>query len=418
MKTMVALNRGEVAMGKGRVAITGIGLITAIGVRVEEFAESLFSGKCGASELQDERIDTSSLRSRTAYRIAAPIEELLPTKKAYLDRCSALTLAACWLALKDGGLEVTDDVSTSIGICHGTAYGCEDSMLIFWERIFKRGFRGASSIMFTHAYMNTPISLAAIEFNLKGYHCCYSAGMISGMQAIAGGTMALLRSLSRRVLAGGTEAFSVLPFVAIYARNELSPNDDGVELMRPFDVLRNGWVMGEGACMLLLETEEAACERGAKIKGYICGIGASQSAGDDMNSFSKAVFESMHMALRMAEIEPSGVGWVCASANGSRWDEAEAIAIERLFGSDVPVSSIKAAAGETVGAGGAIGVSAAVVSFAHLKIPPTLFTTKPCASMRLIVGEPLSWDGDKPVLVNSVDRNGGVMSIVVAPPKA
>lgn len=403
-----------------RVAITGVGLITSIGIQRDEFAQNLFLGKCGISQIQgDQGLDMTTLRSRTAYRVTAPIDELLPTKKAYLDRCSALTIASCWLALRDGGIEVTDEESPNFGICHGTAYGCEDSMLIFWERILKRGFRGASSIMFTHAYMNTPISLAAIEFNLKGYHCCYSAGMVSGTQAIAGGAMAIKRSLAKRILAGGSEAFSALQFMANYLAGELSPNDDGEEMMRPFDVSCNGWVMGEGACMVLLEDEEAAKQRGAKVLGYIDGVGAAQPPNaNSANSLSDAIVRSMVGALQAAGIEPKQVGWICASANGSkRIDEAEAIAIRQVFGNAIPVSSQKAAFGETVGAGGPISVCVALASFARHEIPPTLFTTKPRADIQLIMNQPATWDADKPVLVNSVDKGGAAMSILIAPPR-
>lgn len=271
--------------------------------------------------------------------------------------------------------------------------------------------------MFTHAYTNTPISLAAIEFNLKGYHCCYSSGMVSGMQAIIGGAMALMRSLSKRVLAGGTDAFSTLPFIANCTCGKLSPNDGGVELMRPFDASRNGWVMGEGACMLLLERESDARERNATIKGYICGFGAAQSTGGNIESFASAVTRSMQSALKMANVEPKDVGWICASANGSqKVDATEAIAIERLFDSDVPVSSIKASVGETVGAGGAVGICAAIASFVSRKIPPTLFTTTPCANICLVMGEAIDWGGNKPVLVNSIDKGGSTMSALIMPP--
>ncbi len=404
----------------GRVAITGVGIITSIGTQLDEFARNLFSCKCGADQLQSvQGLELTALRSRTAYLIKKPLDELLPTKKAYLDRCSALTIAACWLALKDGGIEVTEDDAPSFGICHGTAYGCEDSMLIFWERILKRGFRGASSIMFTHAYMNTPISLAAIEFNLKGYHSCCSAGMLSGAQAIANGTMAIKRSLARRILAGGSEAFSALQFMANYLAGELSPNDGGEEIMRPFDASRNGWVMGEGACMLLLEDEDAAKQRCANVLGCIGGIGAAQALdADSESSISDAILRSMKGALQSAGVEPSQVGWICASANGSkRIDDAEAVAVECLFGNAIPVSSPKAAFGETVGAGSALSICVAIASFAYRSIPPTLFTTTPCANIWLITEKPMAWDGDKPVLINSVDKSGAAMSILVTPPR-
>lgn len=400
-----------------KVAITGVGIVTAIGVGVEEFSHALMACKCGAVELQEEFV--KPLRSKTAYRIATPMEQLLPTQKAYIDRCSALTLASCWLALNDARLVVTDEVAPNLGICHGTAYGCQDSMLIFWERIMKRGFRYASSIMFTHAYMNTPISLAAIEFNLKGYHCCYSAGMVSGMQAVVGGTMALQRSLSKRLLAGGSEAFSALPFMANYDGGELSPRDEGIEQMRPFDNSRNGWVMGEGACMLLLETEEAALERDADVHAYISGVGIAMSRSVNVDDMADAIYESMAKSLSAAHIEPSEIGWICASANGSPViDEAEALAILRLYEGreNVPVSSIKAAVGETIGASGPINICAAIASFKTKSIPPTLFSSEPCMDVRIVTGKPMSWDAAKPVLVNCVDKDGMAISVIIAPP--
>jgi 3-oxoacyl-[acyl-carrier-protein] synthase II len=221
------------------------------------------------------------------------------------------------------------------------------------------------------------------------------------------------------LLAGGTEAFSLLSFMANYESGELSPRDEGVEQMRPFDSSRNGWVMGEGACMLLLETEEASSERGADALAYISGVGMAMSRSVNVDDMTDAIYESMTRSLNTAHIEPDEIGWICASANGSPTiDMAEALAISRLYEGreSVPVSSIKSAVGETIGASGPINIGAVVASLRTKSIPPTLFSSEPCVGMRIVTDKPMSWDATKPVLVNCVDKDGMAISLVVAPP--
>lgn len=402
------------------VVISGAGIVSALGIGREKFDANLFAGSSGIVEIPSQVLDTTHLRSHTAGYISdLRSEDFLPSQKAYLDRCSTLTLIACALAIDDARLRVTEDIAPRIGICLGTAYACQDSMLIFWERILKGGFRYASSIMFTHAYMNTPISLAAIEFSLKGYHSTYSAGLVSGGQAIAHAILALKRKLADCILAGGVEAFSPLTFMANYQAGKLTPCDDGDELMRPFDAHRNGWVLGDGAAILVLETDESARARGAQILGRVMGIGMTQPFDESTDALTEAIERSMRQALMRSEVAPRDLGWICATANGDLvLDEAEALAIARLLGDDstVPVSSIKAATGECVGAGGALNAYAAVASLQYNRVPPTLNVNEPCENINVVIGRAVEWDARRPVLVNIIDPQKACMSMLIAPP--
>lgn len=209
------------------VVLTGLGAITARGDRT----------------LQGSTAPESTLEEKSAadFRITDfRLEDYLDSRKTYLDRCSALALAGGALALRDAGLEwpVTE---AQFGITLGTHLGCLDTMRGFWDNVGERGVRLASPLLFSHSYFNTPISLCAIEFGLKGYHTTFCAGENSGLEAVRAAHDAIRLGHARAMLCGGVEALTP-------ARERCEPGDN----------------LGEAAVFFVLEEKEFATARGAQ----------------------------------------------------------------------------------------------------------------------------------------------------------
>jgi len=170
------------------------------------------------------------------------LEKYLDSQKTYLDRCSALALAGSALALRDAGVEwpVTEE---RFGITLGTHLGCLDTMKTFWDKATEKGVRLANALLFSHSYFNSPISLCAIEFGLKGYHTTFCAGHNSGLEAVRAAYDAIRLGHANAMLCGGVEA--VTP-----AREICEPAEAG---------------LGEAAVFFVLESRQHADERGAAV---------------------------------------------------------------------------------------------------------------------------------------------------------
>jgi len=214
-----------------QVVITGVGPVSPIGIGKEEFLaafqadESTLAGNPPRAEIRD-----------------FDLGHYLESQKTYLDRCSEFTLAACSLALKDADLQIAGEARWRSGICLGTAYGCVGTLQTFTSLLHEKGARLANPLLFSHAYINTPVSLAAIEFDLAGFHSNVCHGSISGSLAIAVAADAIRAGRAEVMLAGGTEAFSQ-PLLA--AQQDSRP-------------------LGEGAGMVVLESADHAQARGAQ----------------------------------------------------------------------------------------------------------------------------------------------------------
>ncbi|KPJ64261.1 hypothetical protein AMK68_02015 [candidate division KD3-62 bacterium DG_56] len=242
-----------------RVFITGVGPVSAIGIGREEFAAALAAGESGV-------IGEPPLARIEEFRI----EDYLTSQKTYLDRCSEFTLAACALALKDAGLDIADRPHWRAGLSLGTAYGCLDTLQRFTATLFDKGPRLANPLLFSHAYANTPASLAAIEFNLAGYHAVFTDGPASSAMAVVAAAEAIQAGRADYVLAGGADALSE-PVLALPTENDAAP--------------------GEGAGVIVLEAPAHANQRGAVIRGEI-----SEWAWNDVGAGCDAITaaDSLH----------------------------------------------------------------------------------------------------------------------------
>lgn len=245
-------------MNRDAVAITGIGVLSSVGLEYDSFAESVTNGVIGFEPAGDQ--DMLWTAELPDFQVA----DYLVAEKTYLDRCSELALAATKLCLDQAGLAALPVEPERRGLVLGTQYGCLDTMSRFTERVRKRGPRFATPVMFSHGFLNTPISLVAIDFDIKGYHVPIVSGAGSGNQALLTALVGLWCGHADAVIAGGVEAMCPLLRDAV---REGSWTGDDPDLYDPLDPARR--IHGEGAAFFLLERLPDATARGAEIHGLL-----------------------------------------------------------------------------------------------------------------------------------------------------
>jgi len=233
-----------------RVVITGIGPVSAIGIGREAWQAGLASGADGVSPLSLFTGDHPTAEKRGEILLTAEVKNfdldtLLPSLKTYLDRASAFTLAAGQLALADAGVTPDKIDRRRAGVVLGSEFGCLNTMQIYTAALQQKGARLANPLLFSHMYVNTPTSLAAIEFGLGGHHGTF-AGAGAGRQALESALEALQLGRAEMILVVGVDAISEPLYRALVAEGSLGNEP-----------------LGEGACALVLETADGAASRDA-----------------------------------------------------------------------------------------------------------------------------------------------------------
>jgi 3-oxoacyl-[acyl-carrier-protein] synthase II len=390
------------------IVITGVGPISAIGIGREDFCGGLTEGRVGIRPA--EILDTSALPSKLAAEcLDFHIEDYIESEKTYLDRTSAFALAGCQLALEDAGLDARSMDHERIGLSLGTGHGCMKTMHEYYARVAAKGPRFASSVLFPHSYANTPASLVSIEYRIMGPTNTVCTGAVSALSAIAYAFDLLRHDRIDAMLAGGIDSVSQPLLRGLSAQGMLSPADGGEEGARPFDARRNGYVLGEGAGLLVLERADRAEQRGAKPMGKLLGYGLAQGGAE-------ALAAAIRAALEDAAAEPGDIDAVFAAANGSReLDACEAEALQAVLGDGaVPVTSPKSALGESIGASAALSLIAALWAINARTIPPTWGCAEPDTGTA-VVAEPTPAEL-RTCLVSCLDVSGNCGALVVTAP--
>lgn len=408
-----------------RVVITGVGPVSAAGTGREAFFQGLKAGRPGSREITG--FDTEAYPSHTAAELTSfDADDHLESRKAYLDRASELALSATALALRDAALDLDTEDRRGVDLLFGSAFGSLDTMALFFEGFLEKGPRFVKPFLFPHTYSNTAISLAAIEYGLNGHHLNFSAGFVSSAMALMEGFDRIRRGASRIALAGGYEALNDVMFSSLCATRGPAPTrPDGTERCAPFDRQRNGYVVGEGAGILVLEERDHAVERDAPIYAELEGIGTGADSGISAPgpAGGKGVLAAMQAAAAFARADAPPLDHVSAAANGSEVrDRHEAHAIAEFLDGrrDTPlISSIKPALGETLGAATALQVIGAAAEIRDRFIPPTLNLTQPeeGLELNLLAGHGIEKDVHR-VMVNAVDPGGSAVSLVLCKAEA
>lgn len=363
-----------------RVFITGMGAITPVGNDVETYWRNLLAGKSGAGRIQ--QFDPGGM----PFNMACEVKDF--DAGDYMDRklirrtsrATQFAIAASKQALADARLEVTEENRDNVGVMMATGGGgiteIEAAALIMGDK----GWRSVGPFVVPNAMANAVSCLVSIETGARGPVMTSTAACASGHYSIIEGYHFLQRGEADVIIAGGAEsAVSMLTMSAFGRMGPLSTRtDDPERACRPFSVDRDGFVSGEGACALILETEEHARARGATLYAEVLGgrltgdafhITAPDPEGD-------GAARALTGALRSAKLQPTDIDVVFAHGTGTVLNDAgEAKALKKAFGEhvyDMKITSIKSMIGHGLGAAGAQSAIAAVMSLREGIVPPTI----------------------------------------------
>ncbi len=362
-----------------RVVITGIGAVTPIGTGAEGLWAGVLADKSAVRTI--DRFDPSPFPSRIAAQVDDfdPAAYLDARRARRLDRFSAMSVVAARMALEDSGLELDEASGSRTGAWIGSALGG----VAFGEEqhagYVARGVRGVAPTLALAVFGGAGASNVAIDLGLTGPTVGNSNSCASGAMAIGQAFHSIRDGTVDAALAGGSEApLAPLTFGAFALINVLSTrNDDPAAASRPFDVGRDGFVMGEGAAMLVLEEREAALRRGARAVAEVRGFGASNDAYHmtQPRPDGRDAARAITVALADAELPADAVGYVNAHGSATPLNEpAEAAAILRALGphgSVVPVSGTKGLYGHALGASGAFEAAITALAIERGTLPGT-----------------------------------------------
>ena len=369
-----------------RVVITGLGAVTPLGHQGDTFWQNLLAGKCGITRIT--RFDPSQFDSQ----IAAEVKDFdpvaaFPTPKELrrTDRFSHFGVYAAWQALRDSGLDLEKVNRDEIGVFIGSGIGGLHTTSEQLKILFERGPGRLSPFMIPMLISNMASGLVSMYFNLRGPNFATCSACATANHAIGEAWRTIKMGDAQVMFAGGAEA-AIVPvgiggFCAMRAMS--TRNDDPKHASRPFDKDRDGFVMGEGAGVLVLEELEHAKKRGAQIYCEIAGYGNTADAHHltSPSPGGEGAARCMKMALRSGGLTIEDVNYINAHGTSTvQGDVCETQAIKTVFGErakKIAVSSTKGATGHMLGAAGAVEMTACALAIKHGIVPPTINLQNP-----------------------------------------
>jgi 3-oxoacyl-[acyl-carrier-protein] synthase II len=368
-------------MKNHRVVITGMGMITPIGSELNTFWENIIAGKSGIGPIT--RFDAGEYASQIAAEVKNfNPEEYMDKKEARrMDRFVQLAVAAASNALKDAKLNVREDVNPErVGVYVGSGIGGLET----WEEqtkvLYNKGPRRLSPFFIPMMIANMASGMVSIMSGAKGPNSAAISACATSTHAIGDASRLIQRGDADIMICGGAEAtitpIGVGGFCAMRAMS--TRNDQPEKASRPFDLDRDGFVMGEGSGILVLESLEHALKRGAHIYGEVIGYGMSGDAHhiSDPSPEGEGAARCMNIALKDAGIEPNEVGYINAHGTSTPvGDEHETQAIKKVYGDHaykLAVSSTKSMTGHLLGAAGAVEAIVCALALERQTLPPTI----------------------------------------------
>ncbi|WP_293180308.1 beta-ketoacyl-ACP synthase II [Oceanithermus sp.] len=364
-----------------RVVITGLGPVTPIGVGREAFHRAQLEGKSGIRRITRYDPDAYQLNVKIAGEVDVNVDDYLDRKEARrLDRFVQLALIAAELALRDAGLAVSELEPERTGVLIGSGIGgiktWEDQFKIY----FQRGPHRLSPFFIPMVISNMASGHVAMKYGFQGPSSTVVTACATGTDSVGSAARMIQHGEADVMLTGGTEA-SVTPMAIggfAVMRALSTRNDEPEKASRPFDKDRDGFVLSEGAGVLVLEEYEHAKRRGATIYAEIAGFGRSEDAHHitEPHPEGKGALLAMKAAMRDGGVEPEQIGYINAHGTSTPLnDRAETLAIKKLFGDhayELMVSSTKSMTGHLLGAAGAVEAIATAQALASGIVPPTI----------------------------------------------
>ena len=367
-------------MEQRRVVITGMGPVTPIGTGTDVFWRALLDGKSGAGPIT--HFDASGHTTHIACEVKDfnPEDHLERKEAKRMDRFTQFAVVASQMAFLDSGLTITDENADRVGVLIGSGIGGSGT----WEDqsriLIERGPGRVSPFFVPMLISDMGAGMVSIMLGAKGPNLAITTACATGTHSIGEAACIVARGDADVMIAGGAEAaitpLSVAGFCSLRALS--TRNDEPERASRPFDKDRDGFVMGEGAGIVVLEELESAKKRGAKIYAEVLGFGMS---GDAYHITQPApggegAARSMAHALRNSGIKPTDVSYINAHGTSTDAnDKLETAAVKKVFGDyayKIPISSIKSMTGHLLGAGGGVEVIACACAIRDGILPPTI----------------------------------------------
>ncbi|MDF1646920.1 MAG: beta-ketoacyl-ACP synthase II [Legionellaceae bacterium] len=372
-------------MTKRRVVVTGLGMLTPVGLNVDETWKNILAGVSGTGPIDEFDVSEYSTKIWAKVKGFNP-EDYIPAKDARkMDPFTQYGVVAAAEALADANLEITEELSHRVGVSVGAGIGGIETILNNQERLEKSGPRKVSPFFIPAAIINMVAGQISIRNNLKGPNISVVTACTTGTHSIGlSGRMIAYGDADVMVCGGSEMTLTPLCVAGFSAVRALSRrNDEPEKASRPWDKDRDGFVMGDGAGVLVLEEYEHAKARGAKIYAELTGFGMSGDAYHitSPDEDAEGATESMAAAIKDAGIEPNQVDYINAHGTSTSLnDKNETMAIKRLFKEHaykLAVSSTKSMTGHLLGAAGAIEAIFSVLAIRDQIAPPTINLDNP-----------------------------------------
>ncbi|MGQ0644381.1 MAG: beta-ketoacyl-ACP synthase II [Elusimicrobiota bacterium] len=366
---------------KKRVVITGIGIVSPIGIGKEKYWDSLKSGRSGFGKISFFDPAAYPCHIDAEVRDFQP-EDFIDKKKARrMDRFTQFAMAGARLAMADSGLDLTKENMERCGVIVGSGIGGLPTIEAEHKILLEKGPKRVSPFLIPMLITNIAPGEIAIEYGFVGPNYSVSSACATANHAIGEALRHLRYGDADVIIAGGTEAAITPLGVAGFCQARALTtafNDNPQKASRPFDANRSGFVMGEGCGIVILETLEHARARGAKIYAELAGYGATDDAYHITapHPEAHAASRAMQMALADADARPEDVNYINAHGTSTELnDKTETVAIKKVFGErapKIPISSTKSMTGHLLGAAGAAELIATLLNMENKTIHPTI----------------------------------------------
>ena len=364
-----------------RVAITGAGVVSPLGLTLDDFHHSLAEARSGVRRLPAEVAQGSGVQVGALVDWDAAAH-LAAAEATNLDRATQFALAAAGQAMTQAAMLIED--ATRVGVCWGTGLGGAHTLEAAYRQVYGKGEWRVRPLTVVMAMNNAAGSNVAMRHGLRGPFANFATACSSSAMALGEASRLIAGGRADAMLAGGSEALLTPGSLAAWqALRTLAPADagDASASCKPFDKRRAGLVLGEGAAAFVLEEEAHARARGARIHALLTGYGNTCDASHLSRPDRDGQVRAMREALREAQIEPQAIGYINAHGTATAvGDVVEAEAINAVFGSaarDIPVSSTKSLHGHLLGGAGALELAAALLALERGILPPTAFLEQP-----------------------------------------
>jgi 3-oxoacyl-[acyl-carrier-protein] synthase II len=371
---------------KNRVVITGIGAITPIGIGKDAFWNALLEGKSGIDKIT--RFDATEYTAQVAGEVHDfdPTEYIDKKESKRMDRCTQFAVAATKLAFEDSKMDLDREDRDRIGVIIGTGIGGIETLHNQYTTLFDKGPGRVSPFFIPMMIGNMAAGQTSIIFKLNGPSSCVVTACATGTNSIGDAFKLIQHGEAEVMVAGGTEACISPAAVAGFCSMKAlcsDYNNEPQKASRPFDKKRSGFVMGEGAGVVILESLEHALERGAYIYAEVVGYGSNSDAYHITSPSPGGVqaAKCMEKALKDANLKPEQIDYINAHGTSTHLNDlTETAAIKSLFGKhayELSVSSIKSMTGHLLGAAGGIECIATALTIDNNIMPPTINYTEP-----------------------------------------